>query len=382
MKKVLINLVTCGRNGVPIPWLLKFKELERLGCNFSVFGGVFLKDICLKNVDVYKFNESFEEVKKISADNQSKFGFVNLCLKRNFRAIRSIRTLLRSNFDIVYSPSSVLDLVILPFLLKLFSKKIVWATVFDNIVPFTDPGNKFIRFLAWIFFQISILFIKKADIIFVSRPELMEYLIKRKFNKQFLVSTGFAIENDLIKQAHADDKYIIDALFVGRINETKGIYDMLKILELVKQKYDNFQFAIMGQGDKKTEAQFKKKINERHLENNVQFLGFKTGLEKFNIIKSAKCFWFFSKSESESFGIALLEAVCSAKPAFSYDLEPFKNIYKNNEVFMFKKGDYQSAAAKVVDVFDNQEFNNQNGPLLLEKYSWDAIAKIEFNSFK
>ena len=73
-----------------------------------------------------------------------------------------------------------------------------------------------------------------------------------------------------------------------------------------------------------------------HLINNVLFLGYRKGLEKFNIITSSKCFWFLSVSESESFGIALLEAVCLGLPALVYDLDPFKKIYKNNEVFMFK----------------------------------------------
>ena len=112
------------------------------------------------------------------------------------------------------------------------------------------------------------------------------------------------------------------------------------------------------------------------------FLGFKTGIEKFVILKSSKTFWFLSKSESESFGIALLEAICCGLPAFVYDLIPFKNIYKNDEVVISKIGDYQSVAKKVIELFDKKDFVNVKGRLLLDKYCWEDVGVIEMNFFK
>ena len=61
------------------------------------------------------------------------------------------------------------------------------------------------------------------------------------------------------------------------------------------------------------------------------------GLEKFNILKSSKCFLFLS--ESESFGQSLLEAISCGIPAIAYDLQAYKEIYRNNEVFIVKKND-------------------------------------------
>ena len=156
---------------------------------------------------------------------------------------------------------------------------------------------------------------------------------------------------------------------------------MLKVLEIVKKKYPNFQLAFMGGGDKITENQFRNKISEMNLKKNIQFLGFKTGIEKFSIIKSSKTFWFLSKSKSESFGIALLEAVCCGLPAFVYDLIPFRNIYKNNEIVVSEINDYRSVAKKVVELFDKNDFGNPRGKLLLNRYSWDRIAKTEFDNF-
>jgi glycosyltransferase involved in cell wall biosynthesis len=382
MKKVLINFVTIYREGFMVLWLLKLRKLQELGLDLYINGAIFVKRIDLINGDIYSFNDKFEEIKKIPEIKLTKFGYIGYSIKRNIKALKNYKRIFKGNFDIIYSPSSVLDLVLFPFIAKILGKKIKWATVFDNTVPFTDPGNKIIRFLAWLFFQISVLLIRKADVVFVSTPELMEYLIKRNFDKNKLVQTNFAIEGDLIKQAKPDERFNIDMLFIGRINETKGIYDMLKALEIIKKKYLDFQFAIMGRGDEVTERQFKNKIKEMGLEKNIQFLGYRNGQEKFNIIKSSKCFWFLSVSKSESFGMALLEAVCSGLPAFVYDLDPFKRIYRNNEVFMFKKNDYKAVAKKVIDVFDKKQFENKTGELLVDKYSWDRIAEIEYEKLK
>jgi glycosyltransferase involved in cell wall biosynthesis len=135
----------------------------------------------------------------------------------------------------------------------------------------------------------------------------------------------------------------------------------------------------VGKGDITTERKYKRKIKDRKLERNIQFLGYKTGLEKFNIIKSSKIFLFLSKTES--FGIALLEAVCSGIPAIAYDLPAYRGIYRNGEVFLFKKNDYQSVAEKLEEIIDKKLFGNEKGKLLLRQYSWDTIAEREYKAF-
>lgn len=377
MKKILINGITLeGANLVPL--LLKIRTWQTFDCEITVFGNSLLKEQIdsLNIIREYKFIE-FKDTNEVS----NKFIFICECLRRNLYCLFYLNKI-KNRYDVIYSISSVLDIILFPYFLKKIDKKIKWVTVFDNIVPFTDPGNKFIRFLAWSFFQISLIVLKKADIIYAISHDLKYFLLKRGFNYDQIVITGNAVEIDMIKRAMKNDKYNIDALFIGRINETKGIYDMLKVLKIVKEKYPDFRLAIMGKGDEVTETQFKKKITDMELENNIHFLGYTPRSEKFNIIKSSRCFWFLSKTESESFGIALLEAVCCGLPAFAYDLQPYKHIYRNNEVMIFNKNDYKSVAEKVIEIFDEKKFTNENGKLLLGKFSWDQIAEIEYNTFK
>lgn len=380
MKKVLVNIVTLQHDKILPPWLRIFKVFQSHGCEVSINTGYFVKKLGPIE-DVYEFGWSAEEEEKRlrQDETKTKFGFLLHCLKRNLLVIKNSRKNLRiCDFDVIYTPSAVLDFVAYPFFLKLTGKKIKWVTTLANVVPLTDPGDKITRFLAWIFFQISIQMIGRADVIFVSTPELMDYLIGRRFNREKLVPTGFGIESDLIKKAKPEEKYKIDALFVGRINETKGIYDMLKVLKIIIKKFPNFQLAIMGEGDAKTKKHFKKEIKRLDLENNVKFLGYRNGMEKYNIIKSAKSFWFLSVSKSESFGVALLEAVCSGIPSFAYDLPQFSRIYQSGEVDISPKGDHRAVAKKVIELFEKSNFCNEKGKLLVDKFSWEKIAETEY----
>lgn len=376
--KVLINLVTINNQGIFIAWLLKFKKLQSLGCQLSINGATFTKEIDLIKEDPYIFNRHFSEIKKIRS-NRSLLSLTVFFALQNIKALARIFKVRRNKFDVVYSPSSVLDLILFPFFLKIIQQKIVWVAVFDNTVSLFGSGSKLVRIFTWIFFRLSLILLKRADKIFVISPELKQFLIDSNFQRDRIVVSRNGVENSLIKKAKPIAKLKIDALFIGRINEQKGIYDMLETLLIIKKYHPKFQLAIMGRGDTKTEENFKKKISTLGLKNNVLFLGYVSGQKKFDIIKSSKCYLFLS--HNESFGISLLEAVCSGLKAFVWDLAVFRETYHHSEVKFYKRGDYQSVASGVIDLFRRKDFNNIAGKKLLGRYDWEEIGELEFNSF-
>jgi glycosyltransferase involved in cell wall biosynthesis len=372
--RLLINLTSLTNSGIIPIWLKKFQELFQQNHQIDFFFDNQINKINLNKVNLYKYNDS-KKIKKLP-QIKSKTKFIFYSIKKNLQSIFTIFKY-RKNYDVFYSPSSVLDLVITPFFAKIYNPKIIWATVFDNIVPITDPGNKITRFLAWVFFRISLIFIRHADIIFTISPELRQFLIKNHFNKNKIVVTGNGIEIDLLKKAKKNNTYQFDALFIGRINETKGIFDMLEVLDTVKKTYPNFKLAILGKGDQNTKNKFTKQIKNLKLEKNIIMLGYIAGVEKFKIIKNSKSFWFLSVSKSESFGIALMEAVSCGIPSFAYKLPVFTKIYKNNEVIFSPIHRTDIVAKKVLSLFSSKKFSNPNGKKLLGKYTWENITKIE-----
>ena len=384
MKKVLVNIVTCQGEKIFEPWLINFKIFQSHGYEIHINAGIFTKKLGpIVDVNNFIWLSENEEKALIKDRVKTKTGFMLHALKRNYSVLSNNQKIFSNqDFDLIYTPSSVMDLVIYPYFLKVTGRKIKWATTLANIVPFSDSGNKIIRFIAWIFFQLSLRMIKKADVIFASTPEIRRYLLKKRFPENKVVETGFAVENEMIEKAKPVKDLKIDALFCGRINETKGIYDMLKVLKIIQSEISDFLFAIMGNGDERTKKEFVSKIKEMNLIGNVQFLGYRSGMDKYNIIKSAKSFWFLSTSQSESFGVALLEAVCSGIPAFTYNLPQFSWLYPNGEVDVSPMGNYRIVAEKVIKLFESGNFRNVKGEKLLGKYSWEAIAKTEYSAIE
>ena len=376
--KILINGITLENANI-IPLLTTIKYFQKNNCHISFIGNKTLKKKIINQKIIDTKSVNFLKVSE-NTKIDSKLKLIIISLKRNFILFKNIKKY-TNKYDIIYCRSSVLDLLIFPYMLKFFDKKIKWTAVFDNIVPRHDQGNKFYRFLGWFFFKISILLLHKADIIFAISPDLKKYLIEHNFDSSKIIITGNAIEVDMAKKSKPQkNKY--DSLFIGRINETKGIFDMLDVVNQVKKEIPNFKLAIIGDGDISTKNKFKNKIKTLKLSKNIILLGTKNGLEKFSIIKSSKIFIFLSKSESESFGIALLEAVSCGLPSFVYDLPTYKNIYQNDEVNVFKKGDINSVSKAIIQTFKNKQFKNQNGQKLLGKYTWENIASIEFKALK
>jgi glycosyltransferase involved in cell wall biosynthesis len=375
-KKILINGSTLdGANLAPL--LAKVDCWERNGWDIVFIGSDLLKGRINAESNAKDLERRFI---RLSGDFRpsGKMSFILQALRKNLELVSILRNV-RGEFDVVYSISSVLDLIIFPFLLRRVDGGVKWATVFDNIVPLSEPGNKAHKFLAWIFFRISLLLLRKADRIYAISEELRAFLITMGFPEGNIIVTGNAVESGLIRRARNVPSLGYDALYVGRINEAKGIYDMLEVLRIVVERYPDFRLALMGEGDPTVTARFENVVGEMRLGKNVVPLGSKRGLEKFEIIKSCRSFWFLSTRES--FGLALLEAVCCGIPAFAYDLPAYAGIYKHSEVQIFEKGDYREVARKVLALFDGAVFVNEPGQRLLSEYNWDEIACAELNAF-
>lgn len=373
-KKILINGTTL--NGANItPLLIKARFWQHAGEHVTFLGDKNLEQQ-IRSLSILKdFGFVYLPIRTLP---RTRLGFIFGALRQNLISVKIVDDL-SGKFDVVYGISSVLDMILVPFFMKKKNKKILWITVFDNTVPLflggrMVAGNKVIRVLAWFFYQVSLSLLKSADTVFVIKPELHQVLLARGFTEKQLVLTGNGVEADLIRKAVIREEFRSDALFIGRINEAKGIYDMLKVVEQVKRVYPDFLLAIMGQGDDRTEALFKERIKQLSLQDNVYFLGYRTGQEKFDIIKSARIFLFLS--ETESVPIAPLEAVCSGLKTIVYDLDAY-DMYKNNEVIIFKKNNYEAVAKKVIEIFHSGDFVNPRGRLLLEHFDWEKIAQKE-----
>lgn len=297
--------------------------------------------------------------------------------RRIFKSFLFLPTILNGNFQVIYSISSVTDLLVLPLFIKLIRPRIIWGVVFDNAVYLNGPGIFIIRLLAYLFYRVSLILLRLADTIFYINPDLEIELVSNGINAKKLILTGNGVEENLVIKAKARfGPY--DAAYMGRVNETKGIYDLLEVIIEVKKKFPRFKMEILGSGDASSELKFRQEIKSKKLSKNIDFIGFVSGQDKYDYLRSAKLFIFLSPQES--FGVALLEAVSVGLPAVVYDLPAYKHLASTKSVQRVRIGDVHTVSKKVIESLKSTIRIKPNKKIL-DQYSWDNISKIESDTF-
>ena len=114
---------------------------------------------------------------------------------------------------------------------------------------------------------------------------------------------------------------------VSRLSEEKGLYDLIDVIEIVKEKENNVKLNLIGDGI--LYSNLNKYIKDKNLDQNVNMLGFKESNEVYKIYKDSSLY--VMTSFTESFGIVLLEAFSHGVPAVAFDsANGAKNLIKNN----------------------------------------------------
>ena len=112
-----------------------------------------------------------------------------------------------------------------------------------------------------------------------------------------------------------DSKGPVKILFVGVVRESKGAKVLLESTQILHQKGYEIEIILMGgQHDSSFMKQLHEFCREHRLENVVNFIGVKTGAEKWDYFREADILCFPSFFESESFGNVLVEAMMFELP--------------------------------------------------------------------
>lgn len=190
--------------------------------------------------------------------------------------------------------------------------------------------------------------------------EKMETLIDQK---KLFVKPNFmprppriTIENKLNK-----DKYY---LYIGRLEENKGIPLLLDAFE----KLPDERLIIIGDGFYKEEMI--RRIEDKAL-NNISYVGFKSGVEKTELIKNAKAVivpsqWY------EPFGMVVVEAYQSLTPVIVSNLGTLPTIVKNEKTGMVFQSDSSNHLAKIIKKMskrNKEDFEANIKELFSERYS-------------
>lgn len=278
------------------------------------------------------------------------------------------------------------DMVFSYFLKKRNKKSIIWSPILHMRSPKLFKGFKYnfvenkivlpdFRLIHYylnqrLFFKL----IRKADFVMTVNSSYIDYI--KKFNSNVLLinlASDVGLYKDSIVSIPLNEKKY-DACFVGRFHEQKGIFEISYIVKyIISMGYKDFKMAMVGGCNNKMGNNIKELIKKLGLENNIELLDFKTGIDKYNIINDSK--FLFFPSYYESFGIVYLESIGLGVPVFEYNLPIYNNHTYGSIKIKFL--DNKEWASKFIDIVNDDDLYykiSNEAVNYAKKFSWEITA--------
>jgi phosphatidylinositol alpha-mannosyltransferase len=167
-------------------------------------------------------------------------------------------------------------------------------------------------------------------------------------------------------------------LFVGRIEDRKGLIYLLKAFRLVRRSGHPARLLIVGSGPQEREA--RRYVMTRGLQN-VQFLGRVSDAEKAQLFRTADIF-VSPATGRESFGIVLLEAMAAGAPIVCSDIHGYKGVVqRDRQAILVQPRDHKGLAVGISRLLSEPELRARmaaSGRERASQYSWEHVtAKVE-----
>lgn len=217
--------------------------------------------------------------------------------------------------------------------------------------------------------------------------ETKKYL---KGNKKIYI-TPFGVDTNLFK--NLKDKKEKNKIIIGTVKTLlpkygieyliKATKELEKILE--KESFNKIEVHIYGSGN--LEQELKELAIELEIEEKVKFFGFIKNIDVPDAINKMDIFIVPSVLDSESFGVAAVEAMACETPVIVSDVEGLKEVVINNETgFVVPKANYIAIAEKlqklILDENLREKFGKNGRKRVLKLYNWNNNVETMINIYK
>jgi len=273
--------------------------------------------------------------------------------------------------DIIYGTSDFLPDVLPALLQKMRGKNGKWVQKIYHLIP----AKRIIPYLAQ---RISFFFIRRyADVIIIDNSFLKQDLIESDFNGNKIFVNHLGTDLKYFQEIKKDPKALYDAVFLGRMHASKGIFDIIKIAKSIILQKPEFKMAVIGGGNHKIAEIFKEQIKKEGLDKNIFTLGYLEDEEAFSILKNSIVFLF--PSHEEGFGIAAVEAMACGLPVIAWNLPVFKEVFPLGMI-QLPIGEISLFAEAVLKLLDNDEFYSAlsaEAEKHVQNFDWSIVARRE-----
>ncbi len=205
--------------------------------------------------------------------------------------------------------------------------------------------------------------LSKADKIF-STSRIMVQQTKKFTNKEITV-VPFGIDIDKFKKMEIDSIFNKEDIVIGTIKtlENKyGIEYLIRTFKLIKEKLPFIQLKLLIVGSGSLENYLKKLVIELEIKNDVTFTGFVIPEKVPQYHNMIDVYAALSIEDSESFGVAVLEASACEKPVVVSNVSGFTEVIENNiSGFVVERKDIHETSDVLIKLILNKKLREEMG---------------------
>ena len=222
-------------------------------------------------------------------------------------------------------------------------------------------------------------FLEKISLSIIHQKNVKIITVSPQVTKQLCEVYRFKVDNiyqstNAINATKGDAQVIVsdyDLVFCGRLHRTKGIFDIVDILQKLKKDIPEIRCAIIGTGS--DAVAFKELVKTEGLESNIFGLGFLSEEDKERVLRSSKVF--FLPSHEEGWGIVIGEALALGLPAVVYKLPELEPVWKDavSWVPCFDTVAYAALLKKMLSDTVMRKRNSEYGMKYVKSFSSERV---------
>jgi phosphatidylinositol alpha-mannosyltransferase len=168
----------------------------------------------------------------------------------------------------------------------------------------------------------------------------------------------------------------INILFLGRLEQRKGLGVLLRAYAQLKERLPNLRLVVVGPANDRSRRRYQEFVDTQRIPD-VVIVGYVTDEEKPRYFASADIFCAPNLGK-ESFGIVLLEAMAAGLPVVATDIPGFTHLINpGREGILVRRDDPVSLASAIHLLVSDQELRGRlaaAGWRAARAYAWERVT--------
>ena len=199
--------------------------------------------------------------------------------------------------------------------------------------------------------------------------EKLKYIFEDYFPTEKIFAVPNGLNFDLPLQKESKNKTPV-LCYLGNLYISKGVEDIIQSLILLSRAGIDYKMIFIGGwGDNETRVVCEKLVKENNL--NVEFVGVKTGKEKYAVLNLSDIF-IFTPNKPEGLPYVILEAMALGLPIISTNQGAITDaVIHNRNGYIVESGKVDSIYQGIRDLIKEPHLRNtmgSNSRILYEKY--------------